>query len=313
MNRIFSTGLLLAVALTFGAGLLCSTCQAQDAKKSKRNIRKGYESYVDGLFKNYDIDRDGRLNLDEVRNMRRKPSRKADANGDRKISRDELLDSYLQKAGILRIAKINDPNQSDEKEKDGEEKKDGQEESEKPKAKAPEPLAVGVYILRSEAGSDFEDLASKFDGKSQEAVNELVQEIRGNKEFECDVDAFQFTVAWNNRFKLNAVSQVPVVTDTNTHSDGSTTTNSETREVGTVLSLTASNEYGGQYLNVDLTKSSVFDSDAVLHESEAGDKTYAKQIATVTLESGFPFEKNEANVISMSDSGSSWLLIFVTK
>lgn len=78
-----------------------SSQQSSDSgdTKAKRDVRKGYESYVNGLFKNYDKDKDGLLDKDEIEKMRRKPDMKADENGDKKISKSELIDSYLEKAG----------------------------------------------------------------------------------------------------------------------------------------------------------------------------------------------------------------------
>jgi len=73
--------------------------KATSAKAGSRDVRKGYESYVDGLFKTYDKNSDGFLDKKEIEGMRRKPDGKADANGDKKISKSELIDSYLEKAG----------------------------------------------------------------------------------------------------------------------------------------------------------------------------------------------------------------------
>lgn len=64
-----------------------------------RDVRKGYESYVDGIFKSYDKNADNFLDKEELAKMRRKPDQSADANSDSKISKVELLDSYLAKAG----------------------------------------------------------------------------------------------------------------------------------------------------------------------------------------------------------------------
>lgn len=76
-----------------------STKSTSENKAGNRDVRKGYESYVKGLFKSYDKNKDGFLDEKEVDGMRRKPDKKADANGDKKISKDELIDSYLEKAG----------------------------------------------------------------------------------------------------------------------------------------------------------------------------------------------------------------------
>ncbi len=63
------------------------------------NIRRGYESYVKGIFKKFDANSDGSLDKDEVEEMRRKPNKGADTDKDGKISQEELLNSYLVKAG----------------------------------------------------------------------------------------------------------------------------------------------------------------------------------------------------------------------
>jgi len=67
--------------------------------RDNKNIRRGYEAYVKGIFKKFDKDNDGSLNKDEIEEMRRKPDKTADANKDGKVSQEELLNSYLIKAG----------------------------------------------------------------------------------------------------------------------------------------------------------------------------------------------------------------------
>ncbi len=69
------------------------------ASTGKRDVRKGYESYVDGLFKTYDKDKNGSLDSKEIEGMRRKPDMAADKDEDKKISKSELLESYLEKSG----------------------------------------------------------------------------------------------------------------------------------------------------------------------------------------------------------------------
>ena len=64
-----------------------------------RDVRKGYESYVDGIFKSSDKNSDRFLDEDEQADMRRRPDESADTNGDSKISKSELLEFYLAKAG----------------------------------------------------------------------------------------------------------------------------------------------------------------------------------------------------------------------
>ena len=77
-----------------------SKSKATSANKAgNRDVRKGYETYVSGLFKTYDKNKDGSLDQEEVEGMRRKPDKKADANGDEKITKEELINSYLEKAG----------------------------------------------------------------------------------------------------------------------------------------------------------------------------------------------------------------------
>ena len=71
----------------------------RDSRTGNRDIRKGYEDYVGNLFKSYDKNKDGSLDEEEIDGMRRKPDKKADANGDKKITKEELINSYLEKAG----------------------------------------------------------------------------------------------------------------------------------------------------------------------------------------------------------------------
>lgn len=77
------------------------TSSSSKTKNSKgdRDVRQGYENYANGLFKRYDKDKDGFLDAKEIEDMRRKPDMAADANKDKKISKDELVESYLEKAG----------------------------------------------------------------------------------------------------------------------------------------------------------------------------------------------------------------------
>ncbi|WP_162273948.1 hypothetical protein [Mariniblastus fucicola] len=75
------------------------TAKTTSSTTGSRDVRKGYESYVDGLFKTYDKDKNGKLDKKEIEGMRRKPDMKADTDGDKVISKTELIDSYLEKAG----------------------------------------------------------------------------------------------------------------------------------------------------------------------------------------------------------------------
>ena len=77
-----------------------SSKERSSSDRGKRDVRKGYESYVDGLFKSYDKNKNGQLEKDEIEKMRKKPDMKADINKDKQISKSELLDSYLEKAGV---------------------------------------------------------------------------------------------------------------------------------------------------------------------------------------------------------------------
>ena len=76
-----------------------SSYESKSKDKSNRTVRKGYESYVNGLFKTYDKNKDGSLDKDEIEKMRRKPDMKADKNRDKVISKSELIDAYLEKTG----------------------------------------------------------------------------------------------------------------------------------------------------------------------------------------------------------------------
>ena len=68
-------------------------------KPASRNLRKSYFTYVNGLFKTHDKNKDGSLDKEEVDGMRRKPDKNADANGDGKIGKDELINWYVENAG----------------------------------------------------------------------------------------------------------------------------------------------------------------------------------------------------------------------
>jgi len=72
--------------------------RSDSSSTGNRDVRKGYESYVAGIFKSYDKNSDGELDPEELKKMRRKPEKSVDANGDMMISQSELLESYLAKA-----------------------------------------------------------------------------------------------------------------------------------------------------------------------------------------------------------------------
>ena len=72
--------------------------RSDSASTGNRDVRKGYESYVEGIFKSYDKNSDKLLDEKELEKMRRKPDKSVDTNGDKKISQEELLESYLEKA-----------------------------------------------------------------------------------------------------------------------------------------------------------------------------------------------------------------------
>lgn len=67
--------------------------------KKNKNLRRGYEAYVEGIFKKFDENSDGKLDKAEIDKMRRKPDKGADTNKDGNVSSEELLNSYLTKAG----------------------------------------------------------------------------------------------------------------------------------------------------------------------------------------------------------------------
>jgi len=96
------------------------------SKKSKSrsnvassDVRKGYENYVDGLFKSYDKNKDGVLDSEEIDGMRRKPAADADQNKDKKISKSELIESYLKKTGAAGKTKGNSNSKHSNRQRSG--------------------------------------------------------------------------------------------------------------------------------------------------------------------------------------------------
>ena len=68
--------------------VLATTVQSLSAQDDA--TRKGYQHYVKKLFEIYDQDQSDSLDADELKQMRRKPDKRADANSDGEISIEEL-------------------------------------------------------------------------------------------------------------------------------------------------------------------------------------------------------------------------------
>ena len=68
----------------------CLVAQAQDQKEKqterKRSVGR-YDRYVDGLLQQYDVNRDGFLDANELQKMRRPPNAEYDLDSDGKFSR----------------------------------------------------------------------------------------------------------------------------------------------------------------------------------------------------------------------------------
>ena len=289
MNRNFYASLLLFALLPGVCWLAGPECLAQESDNPQ--IR-GYESYVNGLMKNYDKDKDDKLSASEIERMRRKPGKKVDENGDGAVSRVELVNSYLKKAGLPTI-----------REKDSKELDDKSQDS----------LTVNVFMLCSTDDSAMTELAKKLEGESFESVNKTLEGIQRDEELVGDVDHALLSAAWNQKLDLTMMSQEPVVTRVSKSSTGAILKKVDEVDVGTVMSVFASSKKGNQILRVNLSKSTIFPSKKVLHESATGEKTYAQKVATVDLKTEFPFKNDEANVCSMSNFGSTWLFVILAQ
>lgn len=68
------------------------------AKRFDSTKSDAYRKYAEGLFKNYDKNKDGRLSKDELGEMRR-PPKNADANKDGFVDKNELIASVTRKSG----------------------------------------------------------------------------------------------------------------------------------------------------------------------------------------------------------------------
>ena len=71
-----------------------SSRSSRSSGSSDRERQKRTEEYVTSLIDKYDTDKDGKLSKDEVKEMSKAPSSRADADGDGQIDFDELLAEY---------------------------------------------------------------------------------------------------------------------------------------------------------------------------------------------------------------------------
>lgn len=305
MNRFFNIHLLLVVVIAGFSGLSAPACHAQDSQESDSGdvVKERLGKYVGKLIKLYDKNGDGILQEDEISQMRRKPDKGVDANEDGSITKDEMIEHFKER--ITRSGGSSSERRSRKKDSDD-------KDAEKAQPSSSEALTIDVFMLRAEDDSPLEKLATNLRGESAENVEEMLRAVRRDEDLDCDYDTMQFTVNWNQKFRLTVGAEKPVVVGVSSRRGGETSQSVTSYSVGTTLSVLASNE-SNQTLYIDLNKASVFDSNTVLHKSESGDEIKAKNVANLEFTSEFAFEKNKANVASMSDSGSTWVLVFVVR
>ena len=75
-----------------------STNSSRSSKKGFNSGNDAYRRYAEGLLKNYDKDKDGRLSKKELEEMRR-PPKNADTNKDGYVDKSELVASVTRKSG----------------------------------------------------------------------------------------------------------------------------------------------------------------------------------------------------------------------
>ena len=301
MNRFCKTSFLLIVAFVGFSCLSASVCQAQrsDTGSNKKTFRK----YAEELIKKFDTNKDGELQEDELAKMRRKPEG-ADTDNDGGVTSDELIEYYMKRVRRSGLASTSGESAATA---------NGQKDDSKKLDSDPaETLTVDVVVLRASDDSPLEKLATNIRGKSIDDVEQMLNAVRADEEFVCDHDTMQFSTNWYQEFRLRVGAQKPII-DGMSSRNGNLSTSFSTVSVGTRLIMTATNRNNSQVLNIDFDKSSVFDSDKVIAESKSGEKTYGKTIGNVEFKSEFTFERNKANVVSMSESGSTWVLIVVVQ
>lgn len=306
--------------------VLATTVQSLSAQDDA--TRKGYQHYVKKLFEIYDQDQSDSLDADELKQMRRKPDKRADANSDGEISIEELSNHYIKRAASqLKTGRRKDWNpkssteaklrdkvkliQSDDKMilvggdrsdltaveallakfKEDEEGKRGERKVE-----------LSIWIVKSSESFD----ADKFKGKAKDFVASQLSGLA--KESTVQVEEFHFDTVLERSFDLQRGGRVPVVEGV-TVRGGQTTSSISNYEVGTSLSATTTRDGKNTMVDFKIEKSTVEDSDVALSKYD-DEVIYAKTIEQFELEAEVECEPGKASVVQSKDGDRGWTLIF---
>lgn len=320
------------VVLLFAFSFSCSHGHAQDSGNRLGGLSDSLDKYVTMIIKRYDENSDGILQSDEMKSMRRSP-KDADLDGDGSATKEELLEYYAQwtkksnDRKRSRSSRIPRGGASGGARQDKDKrtnmigstaivaKKENTEDSEDDKSESEadsidETVSINVFMFRGEDSEKVSKLGRLLKGETHKVVDRLLREYAKTLGSNYDLDSLEFDVAWQQKFSLTVGSTVPVVKSVS-RGRGTTQSSTSNYEVGTKLEMGVFKEGDVQFMNVEIVKSAVFESDIVLFKSESGKETLAKQVSDVEAQHTIPFKMDKANVISMSDSGSSWLLVFV--
>lgn len=303
---------------------------AQTAFSQDRDKRKGYEAYVNGLFKAYDQDKDGSLDLKEVEHMRRKPAKEVDANSDGKITKTELVDHYLIKAGLKKAEAQSESNAKAETAKlagavkievDGESggltlmgsKKDvAAVEAMMQKIKAlneskaatsnEKSVSLSIWIVNGAGSIDFDGLK----GQSRNSVVSAMEKLASRST--VNVEEMHHDAVIGRSFELTRSGQVPVVQSVQRRGEN-VSRQTSTFEVGTSLSAKTNRSDGSIMIDFQVEKSIVQDSDIVLEERD-DEPVYAKSVQQFKMEAEVECQIESASVVSSIEGDRTWALVF---
>lgn len=310
---------------------LCFLSVAAPTAFSQGNskVKEGYENYVNGLFRAYDTNEDGSLDEEEVDQMRRKPV-DADANLDGEISKAELLDIYLAKAGLKKKSAQEDSSSEPNAETEmqaltgpvkiivddetgrielGGNKKDiavveaRMKELNSKAAKANErSVRLNIWIVNG-AGYGFDELK----GQSRESVMNTMKKLAADSA--VSVEQFQHDAMIGRSFTLTRQGQVPVVMGVQRRGD---TMMSQTSnfDVGTNLTAKATRRDNDIVIDFQVEKSIVEDSDVVLVKEDDDEPVYAKSIQQFSMEAEVECEIGSVSVVSSTEGDRTWALVF---